>query len=226
MDTALEADVAARKLREISYRVVLCDLMLPGSSGFELIELAQATEGDTQVIVITGYATLENAIRSFKLGVFDFLPKPFDVEELQGVVCRALRYRKAASSGVGVKEPPAPASEKRYFLGRHAWARLELEGSAMFGVGETLPGMLGEVEKVELPDVDSQTVQGKRCARVVADKGKVHRVWAPLSGQIIALNQRSAAETDLIDVDPYGAGWLLRIIPSNLEEELEHLTRR
>jgi CheY-like chemotaxis protein len=85
-------DVAgARRLRKFEHRVVLCDLMLPGFSGFDLLERVTGELPGLPVILITGYATIENALRAFKKGAFDFLPKPFDVPELLGVVRRALR---------------------------------------------------------------------------------------------------------------------------------------
>jgi glycine cleavage system H protein len=205
--------------------VVISDLMLPGGSGFDVIELARSRSPATQVIVITGYATLDNAIRSFTLGAFDVIPKPFDVGELLGVVCRALRFRELSATAGGISKPPSSTREERYFLGQHAWALLEPGGSVLFGVAETFPNTLGRSRTVELPEPEGHTLQGRSFSKMSSDE-EVYRVWAPLTGQIIALNPRVADETDLIDTDPYGQGWLVRIVPTNLEEELQKLTRR
>lgn len=222
---AAEADEAARKLHDHTYCLILSDLMLPGSSGFDIIELARSRSPTTQVIVITGYATLDNAIRSFALGAFDVIPKPFDVSELLGVVFRALRFRELSATPGGVSTPPSPDSEKRYFLGQHSWALLEPGGAVLFGVAETFPHTLGHPRMVELPEPDGHTLQGRSFLKMSSEE-EVYQVWAPLTGQIIAVNPRIADETDLIDTDPYGHGWLVRIVPSNLEEELQSLTRR
>jgi glycine cleavage system H protein len=82
------------------------------------------------------------------------------------------------------------------------------------------------VEKIELPEPDGHTVQGTCLSRIQSAGALVHRVWAPLSGRIIAVNSRLETETDLINTDPCHGGWLVRIIPSSLEEELPILTQR
>jgi CheY-like chemotaxis protein/glycine cleavage system H lipoate-binding protein len=234
IDQAFDAETAAAKLRQNRYKVVLSDLMLPGSSGFAMMELARAEEPATQVIMITGYATLEHAIQSFNLGAFDFIPKPFDVPELLGVVRRALRFfdntrsrraegrePKGSAEAVGESRP-----QGRYFLGRHAWAALDAGGFATLGVAETFPRLLGDVEGVESLADYEYTVQGKRFLRILSRDELVYRVWAPLSGQIIAVNHRLEREPELLDSEPYSDGWLVRIIPASLEEELSSLTCR
>ena len=91
LDRVEDVDGALARLRKADYRVVLCDLMLPGFSGFDLLERVTGDRPQLPVILITGYATIENALSAFKKGAFDFLPKPFDVAELLGVVRRALK---------------------------------------------------------------------------------------------------------------------------------------
>jgi DNA-binding NtrC family response regulator len=91
LDRVEDVDGALARLRRSDYRVVLCDLMLPGFSGFDLLERVTGERPQLPVILITGYATIENALAAFKKGAFDVLPKPFDVAELLGVVRRALR---------------------------------------------------------------------------------------------------------------------------------------
>ena len=93
-ESALDAESAVERLSRNNFQVVLSDLMLPGSSGFDLIDRVREHDSSAQFIVITGYATIENALESFVRGAFDFIPKPFDPGELLGVVHRAIRFRK------------------------------------------------------------------------------------------------------------------------------------
>lgn len=222
---ASDAESAVDRLSTNQYRVVLSDLKLPGSSGFDLIDRVNESDPTAQFIVITGYATIENALEAFRLGAFDFIPKPFDPGELLGVVCRALRFREQTRGGAPRSEP-GPTGPNLYSLGRHAWAKLDPDGSATLGVAETFPDLLGEVETIENPEPDGHTVQGARLSRILSDGALVHRIWAPLSGQIMAVNERLETDSDLVNTDPYRQGWLVRIIPSNLEEELPVLTQR
>ena len=70
VDRAADEETARRKVDEIDYRVVLCDLMLPGVRGFELVGRIQERLPQTPVILITGFATLENEVNGFQHGVF------------------------------------------------------------------------------------------------------------------------------------------------------------
>lgn len=73
------------------YDIVLLDLSLPDISGRELLELILQKAPETKVVIITGYATLANAVSSIKSGAADFIAKPFTPEELRRVLKRLLR---------------------------------------------------------------------------------------------------------------------------------------
>ncbi len=94
--TTSSASEAARLLGDRSFDVFVVDYRMPGRSGLELIrDLAAAVpEAERpQVIMMTAHATVENAIEAMKLGAYDYLQKPFDVEELLVVVRRALEHQ-------------------------------------------------------------------------------------------------------------------------------------
>lgn len=80
-------------------RLVLCDLMLPDGSGFEVVaEVARRRPG-VPVLVITGYATAEHAARAQQAGAAGFLAKPFEARELMDAVQGALAGRPAKEEG-------------------------------------------------------------------------------------------------------------------------------
>lgn len=72
-------------------RLVLCDLMLPESSGLDLLRALRARRPALPVVMITGYATAERALQALQAGAAGFLPKPFDESELLTLVRRALQ---------------------------------------------------------------------------------------------------------------------------------------
>ncbi|MEW5721563.1 MAG: response regulator [Thermodesulfobacteriota bacterium] len=74
------------------FDLILLDLMMPGLSGFEVLEKVKAQHPDTAIIVITGYATVEHSIEAMKKGAFDFIPKPFSPQDLKLMVTKALEY--------------------------------------------------------------------------------------------------------------------------------------
>jgi len=75
------------------YDLVLLDLKLPDKDGFELLKAVNGKQ-TRHIIVMSGYATVQNAINSMKLGAVDFLPKPFSEDELLAIVANiAETYR-------------------------------------------------------------------------------------------------------------------------------------
>jgi DNA-binding NtrC family response regulator len=76
-------------------RLVLCDLMLPDGSGFEVLEEIARRRPGLPVLVITGYATAEHAVRAQKAGAAGFLAKPFEAPELMDAVRGALAGQPA-----------------------------------------------------------------------------------------------------------------------------------
>ncbi|WP_246803990.1 response regulator [Desulfosarcina cetonica] len=70
--------------------VVLLDLKMPGIDGMEVLKRIQAMDRDILVIIITGFATIETAIEAMKRGAYDFIPKPFEPDQLRIVVNRAM----------------------------------------------------------------------------------------------------------------------------------------
>ena len=82
---------SARDLLSTAPDVILLDLILPDGNGLELLRDATARESDTQVIVVTGHATLESSIEAMRHGATDYLLKPINLSQLRGVLSRVAR---------------------------------------------------------------------------------------------------------------------------------------
>jgi DNA-binding NtrC family response regulator len=76
------------------FDVVVTDLRMPGADGFEVLRVAKVRAPDTEVIMMTAYATVQDAVTAMKQGAFDYLPKPFDPDDASLVVARALERRR------------------------------------------------------------------------------------------------------------------------------------
>jgi glycine cleavage system H protein len=98
--------------------------------------------------------------------------------------------------------------ELRYHS-EHDWARVE-GPEATFGVTWYAQDALGEVVFYEPPEVGSQATKDQAYAEVESVKA-VSDVYAPLSGEIVAVNDALADQPELINEDPYGEGWLVRV---------------
>lgn len=87
---AASGEEGVRMATERRYDIVLTDIKMPGITGIEVLERVKAIDSSTQVVVITGYGSVESAVECMKLGAFDYIGKPFHLEEIEILVKRAL----------------------------------------------------------------------------------------------------------------------------------------
>jgi DNA-binding response OmpR family regulator len=91
VDQAFTKNEALEKIEQQAYSLVLLDLKIPDVKDLELLKDIRDRRPDTMVIIITGYASIETAVESSRMGVVDYLPKPFTPEEVRGAAERAFR---------------------------------------------------------------------------------------------------------------------------------------
>ncbi len=102
--TADNGEMGLKILDEFRPDLVLVDLKMPGLSGFEVLEEIYAYDATVVPIVITGYATVDSAVEAMKKGTFDFIPKPFQPDELRLVVRRGLERRKLVLETIALRK--------------------------------------------------------------------------------------------------------------------------
>jgi len=102
---------ALRRIEENRYDVLVLDIMMPRIDGMEVLQRVKEAHPEIDVVMITGLSAIETAVRAMKLGAFDYLPKPFDPDELKLVVQRALERRRPPQQGTG----PGSADDRYSF---------------------------------------------------------------------------------------------------------------
>ena len=103
------------------------------------------------------------------------------------------------------------------YASSHEWIRLETDGSYTVGITEHAQELLGDMVFVELPDVGDTVTAGDDCA--VAESVKAASdIYAPISGEIIAINEALEDSPELVNSDAFGEGWLFRVMPSDTSE--------
>ena len=104
-DVAVAGDVAGAlaAARDFDPEVVLCDVQLPGGGGLAVLEGALRLNAETLVIMITAYATVENAVAAFRRGAHDYLIKPVIFDELLAKVERLTSFRRLALENQGLR---------------------------------------------------------------------------------------------------------------------------
>lgn len=90
IEEASSGKEAVAKTTNEKFNIALLDLMMPGMNGIEALSEIRKTSPKTKVIMITAFATIENAVDAIKKGAYDYISKPFKIEELLFTVRRAL----------------------------------------------------------------------------------------------------------------------------------------
>ena len=98
VDTFTQSVEAMHQVQQSAYDIVITDLKMKEIDGMRFLEEVKKQRPQTEVIVITGFATMETAKQSFQKGVFDFIAKPFKLSEIQDVVTRAAAKIRAAGA--------------------------------------------------------------------------------------------------------------------------------
>ena len=100
--TAADGTGALALLQARAFDVVLTDVRMPGADGFEVVRLTKERWPTTEVIMMTAFASIPNAVEAIRLGAYDYIQKPFDPDDLSLVVARALESGRSRKT----VEPP------------------------------------------------------------------------------------------------------------------------
>ena len=109
-----------------------------------------------------------------------------------------------------------------YYHQEHSWARVEKDGSVTVGMSDFFQKEAGDIVFVDLPEEEDEVDQGEVCGKIQSRKW-IGSLIAPISGEITEINEDLEEDTSLINNDPYGEGWILKIEPSDLEDDLQNL---
>ncbi len=109
-----------------------------------------------------------------------------------------------------------------YSVNDHTWVSLNDDGTVTIGMTDVAQNMAGPILHARIKKVGAQRAKGKPIGTVESAKW-VGPVKSPLSGEIVEQNEAVSADPQLINRSPYRAGWMVRMQPSNLDEELKEL---
>lgn len=101
----------------------------------------------------------------------------------------------------------------------HEWLRREDDGTVTIGITDHAQSALGDLVYVELPEVDQEVDSGGDMAVVESVKA-ASDVYAPISGTVVAVNEALSDDPEIINSDPYGDGWIVRLQPGDDQGEL------
>jgi glycine cleavage system H protein len=111
-----------------------------------------------------------------------------------------------------------------YYEKNHFWAKIDSDGSVIFGATDFFQKLAGEIVYVELPMKGAKVKQSESMSSLESGKW-VGKIFAPVSGEITQANSGLDDSPELLNQSPYGDGWIGKIKPSNLDAELANLMK-
>ncbi|QFU24184.1 glycine cleavage system protein GcvH [Shewanella eurypsychrophilus] len=103
------------------------------------------------------------------------------------------------------------------YASSHEWIRKEEDGSYTIGISEHAQELLGDMVFIELPEVGDDVTAGEDCA--VAESVKAASdIYAPISGEVLAINEALEDSPELVNSDAFGDGWFFRVMPTDTAE--------
>ena len=233
VDTVESGPEALTLLRARDYDFLFSDLKMPVMDGVEVVKAAKHLRPDTDVVVITGYGTIETAVETMQFGAVDYVQKPFTEEELVALANRLLIKRQARQQAQArpTVRVVAPAVAEIVAGGEycvpggafvspgHAWARIDPDGQVLTGLDDFARKALGKVDAVVPPAVGARVRRGEPLFSVRLGEAVV-RFRAPLSGEVSKVNDALARAPELVTESPYDDGWVCLVRPADLAAEL------
>ena len=111
--------------------------------------------------------------------------------------------------------------ENLYYTKEHEWLKIE-DDTATMGITDYAQKSLHEIVFVDLPEIKKKVRQMEPIGTVESVKA-VSEIYTPISGEIIEVNKELNEKPELVNQDPYGKGWIAKIRPEKLDEEIKNL---
>jgi CheY-like chemotaxis protein len=236
VDTVETGQEALGLIQTNHYDFVFTDLKMPEMDGVEVCKSVKHMRPDIDVIIITGYASVDTAVETMKHGAMDYVQKPFTEEELLAFTKKAYfkrsdRIKRELKPQVkvtqvegleqhGVSEFAIPGGV--FISEGHSWMALEPDGTVKVGLDDFGTKIIGQVSDISFPNLGMQVKQGQLLFRV-KHGDKAIPVNSPVTGKVVKMNKKLAEQIDLFDVLPYNKKWVCQLDAENIHQEITAL---
>jgi len=236
VDTVETAQEALGLVRKNSYDFVFTDMKMPGMDGVDLTKAVKHLRPDIDVVMITGYATVESAVETMRFGAMDYVQKPFTADELAEFTKKCLirrneRLEQQVPPKVQMITAPGGESTSPHVVNvpgglfvspEHTWVGVGVTGEARIGLDDLALKTLGVLEEIEFPSKSSLVAKGDPL--FVVRKGDQRLTFpSPLSGRISKVNHDLTYQLEVLPNRPTNLGWICAIEPQNLSPELAEM---
>lgn len=237
IDTVERGKEALGLIQKRDYDFCFVDLKMPEMDGVEVTKAVKHLRPDIDVIIITGYASVESAVETMKYGAMDYVQKPFTEDELVDFIDKSLirrqdRIESKTKPQVHLITPSISADKSKHTINvpagifispAHTWISLEMNGIVKTGIDDFAQKILGPIEGIEMPESGQKIEKGSPLFSI--QKG-THKMSfpSPITGTVSQVNAELEERIEYLQMKPYELGWICTIEPCNLPGELQSLT--
>ncbi len=236
VDTVENGKQALGLIQTHSYDFVFTDLKMPEMDGVEVTKAVKHIRPDIDVIIITGYATVETAVECMKYGAMDYVEKPFTEDELLEFTKKSLIKREDKISKMlkpkvqitqlketsGAKSPEFQIPGGVFISDGHCWANVSEDGSAKVGLDDFAKKVIGKIDAVELPNLGMTVKKGQSLFTIEQGTRNIS-FKSPVSGKVKEINKFINEEIDSLNVTSYDQNWICEIDADELDSEISTL---
>lgn len=236
VDTVEKGPEALMLVKKNDYDFVFTDLKMPDMDGVEVTKAVKHLRPDIDVVMITGYATIETAVDVMKFGAMDYVQKPFTEDELVDFVNKLLikrmdRIEKSVKPSVHLITPSIAESASKHdfnvpvgvFISEdHTWSSFEPNGLVRIGIDDFVQKIIGTIDDMVLPEIGKKVKKGETLFTLIQGDRKANFL-SPISGVVRYQNANLADNINLISIKPYEHGWLCYLEATNLGEDIKSL---
>jgi CheY-like chemotaxis protein len=236
VDTVERGQEALGLIQSHHYDFVFTDLRMPELDGVEVVKAVKHMRPDIDVVIITGYATVDTAVECMKFGAMDYVQKPFTEEELRNFVKKALikrrdRIRKQLKPAIHVLNMAEAGALRAgefsipggaLISAGHCWTSIAQDGAARVGLDDFAKKLIGRVDGIEFPNIGMTVRAGQPLFAVRQGRRRV-QFHAPISGRVVRINEALRESAEELDVTPYEGHWVCVIDGESLDAEIPAL---
>lgn len=228
VDTCTDSWQGLRLATGEDYTAILLDMRIPGMDGLEFLDKLRQKNPHTPVIIITGHSSVQDAAAAMRLSAADYIAKPFTPDEITSAVRRivprfpALVVDNVAPSASAAETPsasPWQATTAEFRFLDESWLQVGTDGSVRVGAAVSRDETAA-IENLTLPRVGDAVYRGLPLVALNGPASAQRILPSPLTGEVLEVNRQLADDRSALTDDPCHAGWIARIKPTALPEDL------
>ena len=237
VDTVEAGQEALGLIQKHHYDFVFTDLKMPAMDGVEVTKSVKHLRPDIDVIIITGYASVETAVETLKYGAMDYVQKPFTEDELLAFVKQILikrqdKIQKQLKPKVHITHLPSTSNFIKgefsipggvFIAKNHTWFTINQEGITKIGIDDFAKKLIGKIDSIELPNLGMELKAGQPLFTIKQGNRSV-TFNSPVSGKVSQVDTLLKDNPAALDITSYDRNWICALDTENIDDEIKGMS--